>query len=337
MPLWLAGSMPVSAPLPPALAQTLPKRVAMPIAARRMGSALEVDLTHADAREFRDPFFVETLERLGSIGTETRSAIRPLRSPESAVPIAPAGIIFHVSRCGSTHLANLLRATGCCISLSEPPAVNDLLMPPHGDWHTDEITAGLELLASDFATAAGGQPYVLKLRSWNTLMAPQILRAFPTTPWVFLIRDQLEVAVSVLRKPPTWLRFHGQLDNPFLAYLPPTAQTTDYETYLAQFLGAFADVMAGIDRSRGMLVRYEALGPETWLAVAAHFGLEVTEPGRRRMAGRSLIYSKDLTGQTRFAPDGEAKRTEASAGLRLAISHHTQPLFERLIHAWSAL
>jgi len=305
--------------------------------ASRGATALEISYGDIDVDEFRDPFFVDTLQRLPKLGLCLRQMPRRLLPGVGALSpdAAPAGVILQISRCGSTLLANLLREVRGCVVYSEPPAINDLLMPPYGDWSEDEIVTGLRLMAAELSAAGGRRPYVLKLRSWNVLRADLVLRAFPESPWIFLTRDPVEVAASVLRKPPTWLRAHLDPNNPFLPYLDAAAATADRETYVAHVLAGFAQAISGVSRTSGKLVRYEDFGSETWNAVAAHFSLSPSAEDRARMKAQAGLYSKDILRLTPFTSDAAAKQAEASPLLRSAVAGNTLPVFERLARSWS--
>lgn len=49
------------------------------------------------------------------------------RAVETLPVVVPAGIIFHVSRCGSTLIANALACVDKVLCLNEPPAFNHML------------------------------------------------------------------------------------------------------------------------------------------------------------------------------------------------------------------
>jgi hypothetical protein len=66
-------------------------------------------------------------------------------------------------------------------------------------------------LATVQAQQAAGQTQqvrraaLFKLSSWNVLAAAKLLALQPSTPWIFLYRDPVEVAVSELRAAGGWL------------------------------------------------------------------------------------------------------------------------------------
>src|SRR5580658_4905388 len=83
-------------------------------------------------KELREPFFHQTVARLRraeppalEFDTEAEAL---LALANELPPITPAGLIFHVSRCGSTLVCNALR-TGRARILSEAAPLSRLLGP----------------------------------------------------------------------------------------------------------------------------------------------------------------------------------------------------------------
>jgi len=314
-----------------------PWSVALPIGAKRGHATLELSEAPIDGGELHDPFFADTLARLPLVQvarTEIpRAALRHI-APEHA----PAGLIFHVARCGSTLLANLLRELPETVVYSEPPAFNDILMPPFGNWSEQEIVASLRLVARGLSQAAGNQPYIVKCRSWNTLFIRLLLKAFPSTPWVFLTRDPIEVAVSVMRKPPTWLRAHRLPANPFLPFLKVGSELVEQpERYLAEILRAFTQAVADADRSNGRLLTYTDLPGAAWKGITAHFGFLPSAQVLEAMRRRAEVYSKDPSARKPFNDDSAAKQAVATPELRRMIFDHATPSFLSLAESWNDL
>ena len=176
-----------------------------------------------------DPFLHHTVARLesreGWPARRTSPTPVALFAAAASLPgLAPDVFVLHCSRCGSTLLCNALRAVPTTSVVAEPGAVNDLL---------------LHLLASDSATSPDArveaesllqplcqalgyqrlgdeQRVVMKLSSWNVLaLRSQLVRAWPTVPWIFVFRDPVEVSVSQLRDPSGWMSLRSS--NPSAA------------------------------------------------------------------------------------------------------------------------
>jgi hypothetical protein len=286
-----------------------------------------------DADAFSDPFFHQTLARMPHTSEGTLRVPRILLEQEGHRPLlAPAGIIFHMSRCGSTLLCRMLRHVESCVVFSEPPAINDLLMPPWHDWAEEEITDALRVVMHRLGVAAGGRPFVVKLRSWNTLFAETVERAFPDVPWAMVARDPVEVAASALRRPPTWIRAFAEPSNPFKSVDGVVVGPGDtVEDYTAEMLGAFARAAARLPRTRGRVVAYPELPGAAWDVIAPHFGLRPDAASLDRMRAEATFYSKDATRETPFVPDSHEKQLAATTTLRRALAERAQPFVDDLL------
>src|SRR5678816_558328 len=103
--------------------------------------------------------------------------------------------IFHMSRCGSTLVAQMLAALERNIVISEARPIDQVLGAKVDE---ERRIAWLRWIVN--ALAQRRRPaeefFFIKLDAWHVLHLPLIQRAFPNTPWVFLYRDPIEVMVS---------------------------------------------------------------------------------------------------------------------------------------------
>jgi hypothetical protein len=277
--------------------------------------------------ELQDPFMQETIARVPA----RESVVQIARGDvgRGAAGTGPAGIVFHVARCGSTLVSQLLKQHVGIVVYAEPLPVNEILLPPH-KWPRAELVAALRSLGAAFAGHAR-KPWVLKLSSWNTLFCDVVAEAFPTAPWALCLRDPLEVAVSLLREPAGWV-FEGEAPaQPFAKLVDPEGVSRTREEYVARLHGAFCEAAAALDPARGLLVDYAALPGAAWETVAPHFGLAVDAPARARMREAAAMNSKaPVSRPAKFTGDAEAKRSAASDALRAAVDAYSRPALERL-------
>jgi hypothetical protein len=303
----------------------------LPARAALQPTGLYLELREIGPEQLQDPFLVETVQRVPA----RQSVIQILKqdlgraSPNSA----PAGLIFHVGRCGSTVASQLLKHHDQVVVYSEPIALNEILVPPR-KWDRPELVAALRSLG-DLLARHAGKPYVLKLSSWNTLSCDIVSDAFPSTPWAFCVRDPLEVCVSLLQQRPGWLRDAGSRSH-LLAGIADAETCDAPEEYLPRLLAAYCRAIAGLDPHRGKLIPYETLPEAVWSTLAPHFGLSIGEEARARMTAASRTYAKSRVGQSvAFVSDGAGKRAAASPELRRAVDSHARPELERLVAALS--
>ena len=298
----------------------------LPARAALHPTGLYLAMSEIDPRELRDPFMSETIARCKAPQAYTHIAPGELgRAPPGS---APAGLIFHVGRCGSTLVSQLLKEPGELVVYAEPQPVNEILQPPQ-PWPRQQLVGALRSLAAAFARHAR-RPYVLKLTSWNTLYAGIVAEAFPHSPWVFCLRDPVEVCVSLLQRPPGWRRAPGVAQR-FAAIVDPGQQSSSQEELMARVYGALCDGAARLDPGRGRLVEYETLPAAIWRDVAPLFSLPVDVEARQRMAQAATRHAKaPATNAAPFAADSAAKQAAASATLRQAIDALARPAIERL-------
>ena len=299
----------------------------LPARAALHATGLYFSLREIRPSELQDPFMQETIARIPARESVVQIAREDLGRGTAGT--SPAGIVFHVSRCGSTLVSQLLKQHVGAVVYAEPLPANEILLPPH-KWPRPDLVAALRSLGAAFAGHAR-KPYVLKLTSWNTLFADLVAEAFPTTPWVLCLRDPAEVGVSLLGQPAGWIWDGQGPAAAFGKYIDPESASRSREEYLARLYGAFCESANRLDATRGRLVRYESLPAAVWDVIAPHFGLSVDATLRARMQETATMNSKAPVGRpAKFAGDAAEKQAAAGDELRRAIEAHARPALNRL-------
>lgn len=219
--------------------------------------------------------------------------------------LAPSAFIFHASRCGSTLISQMLARLDNHIVISEPPPLDALL---RGDLPAVERRVAIEGLLSAYGQRRCGseQRLVIKLDAWNIAELPLLQACFPETPWMFLYRDPLEIAVSHLRRSgmhmvPGMIGASGLDDE-----LPVESR----EDYIARRVGRLLSTgLAHCREFGGLAVNYSELPDAMAGRLAGFFGLE---DGQREQVfaavGRHAKQPSEV-----FVGDSDSKRREASA------------------------
>jgi len=305
----------------------------LPARAALRPEGLFLELRDIGPGELQDPFLQHTVQRVPA-----RASVVQIRRRDvlgAPADVAPAGIIFHVGRCGSTLVSQLLKQQGQVVVYAEPLAVNEILVPPQ-PWSRAELVGALRTLGGFFARHAG-QPWVLKLSSWNTLYCDVVTEAFPSAPWALCVRDPVEVCVSLLERRPGWLRDAGEPSHRFAAVVDPQRSSQSVAEYLARLNAACCRAIGRLDLARGTLIPYETLPDAVWDTLAARFGLRVDDAARARMLLAARSDSKAGVGATEvFVPDGARKRTASPLALRQAVDALARPELERLAARFAA-
>jgi hypothetical protein len=266
-----------------------------PVRIRTNGAERLVDWAIVD-EPFTDPFFEQTVDRamqhpFNRVFAQ-RTPIEALEDLASVEPgLAPNGLIFHMSRCGSTLVAQMLATISSTIVLSEAQPLDALLALRSRRTCDDElIVRWLRATTSVLARpGAGERRLFVKFHAWHVLELPLIARAFPDVPWIFLFREPRAVLRSH-DKSPGVEAIAGMLDPAYAGIEPRDAPFLPQDEYRARMLAAFCEAaLRHTDVGQGRFVDYAAL-PEIVLSeLLAFFGVTLDDGDAQRiqlMAGR---------------------------------------------------
>jgi len=252
---------------------------------------------------FSEPFFDDTLRKY-RIMNHPHSKTASVSYMDMLIDwakdldaIAPAAFIFHISRCGSTLLAQLLAAGGQRIVLSEVPFLDDILRLPFKNTGA-EVAETDELLKA--AIKFYGQPkneneqqLFIKTDSWHIAFYKQIRALYPSTPFILMYRTPDEV-----------FRSHGKLkgmhavpgliEPEIFGFNAADIQYNDFDGYLARllenYLTRYIDV-AETDKNC-LLINYNE-GPMPMVKrIAAFIDMPLSENEIKIMDERSRFHSK---------------------------------------------
>nr|WP_251030661.1 MULTISPECIES: sulfotransferase family protein [Pseudomonas] len=236
--------------------------------------------------------------------------------------LVPSAFIFHASRCGSTLISQMLAQLDDHLVISEPPPLDTLL---RSDLPPAERGAALKGLLSAYGQRRRGveQRLVIKLDAWNIGELPRLQVFFPDTPWLFVYRDPLEIAVSHLRRPgmhmvPGMIGASGLDDG-----LPFIGQ----EDFIARRVGRLLQIGGEhCQASAGITVDYTELPGAMAGRLADFFQLD---DGQRRQVFATVDRHAKQPAQG-FTGDSEEKRREASSLLRERVMAWAQGAYEAL-------
>ena len=312
-----------------------PGRAWLPSAIIATSAGPAVDWTHFADLRLTDPFFAETIHTARRRPLNNLLRVRtPLAELDTAMPPGerrmPDALIFHMSRCGSTLVSQMLAAVPGNVVVSEAAPFDSILLlaHTHPEIPIDRRVGLLRAMAAALGRDRFGdrKRFAIKLDAWHTLALPLLRAAFPDTPWIFLFRDPIEVMVSHMRAA-------GAQTVP--GAMPPGLHGFDesvpmpHEQYTARVLGAICS--AAIEHralGEGMFVDYASLPDAVEQRILPHFGIVPSDAERAAMRAATAHDAKAT--RRSFAPDSRDKQTEASDAVRAAVDDHLAVIHRQL-------
>ncbi len=208
--------------------------------------------------------------------------------------VPPTAFVFHVSRCGSTLLTQMLAALPSCVVMSEPPVL-DAFFRLHHAWPEQSggrHTLKLLLAALGQRRSAQEQHFFVKLDSWHTPWMAFVREVFPALPVVFLYRQPEEVLASHRRQRGQQM-VPGLLDTSRL--LPDLAgvAAADLDAYAVRVLEAiFASAATPAEARQFTLLNYSQLPDIVWTELLPWWGICPDAAQHTALLDRAGFHSK---------------------------------------------
>ncbi|PLR20604.1 aspartyl beta-hydroxylase [Caulobacter zeae] len=285
-----------------------------------------VDWAFFGARRLEESFFGESVPKVWSAPLNRLLRLRtPLSALEGLAGPVPDGLVFHMSRCGSTLLGRMLGAPEGATVLSEAAPIDHVV---RGDLPPDRKVALLRgvVAALGRARGAGDERLFLKLDCWHARFFDLFREAFPRTRWLHLYRAPAEVMVSHARSP--GMQMVPQVVAPAVFGLAqPATPDADYQAAVLAAIGE-AMLAAFAADGEGLLVNYETLPGAAAGRVLPHFGWAPDALESEAMTAAAAIDAK--APERAFRPDGAAKRAEVDPAIRAACAARLDDLHARL-------
>ena len=311
------------------------------------GDRAQVVLFRLPRMYFRDPFFIETLYRSTDIlypvkskdhGSHWGSPFTPQLAYDPLDPrlvrmIIPEFLqysdeldicsmetffVFHMSRCGSTLLTQMLSSSDRFFVISQPIVVNSVL-ERNFQGSLDRSAIARAVLRCLVACAPRRSRYaVIKFESWNALYLGEMLRTGVTQKWTFLHRDGVEVMVSIAAMPALWLRNRGRIEPALSQYIAfdgdeEAVRLGSDKEYCARMLGAFCLAAAQKRSSHATYIDYSSLPGAIFPLLSERWGVSLSSTEIETMIKRAERHSKDPAQVSPFVRDSHSKRQKADA------------------------
>ncbi|ELR71097.1 hypothetical protein C900_03061 [Fulvivirga imtechensis AK7] len=290
-----------------------------------------VTWVYAGNKHLDEPFFEDSVKVIKQTSPEVKeTSIDELLKQKTRTDqqILPTAFIFHISRCGSTLIMQMLAQSRKNVIYAEPPLLDDIL--------SSTLRNEQKIAALQAAVAAMGQKRTddqinlfIKWDSWHLAFYQLIRKAFPMVPVLFLYRQPLEVLKSH-RKMRGRHMVPGMLkaDVFNIKNIPPY----DLDGYSAAVLSQLYQWMISYSSHENtQLINYSAL-PGKLFRVIESLGLYYSDDELEAMRQRTKTHSKQPLKAPRPDYQFEKEQLERLEGLSLSLSD----LFWQLEHLVSS-
>ncbi|KAF2330079.1 sulfotransferase family protein [Flavobacterium nitrogenifigens] len=151
---------------------------------------------------FADPFFEETIAKCKSHNYNSKP-FKLVSTPENLIDwskkldfVELKGLVFHVSRCGSTMLSQSLATSAENIMVSEAPIIDDILRSNFFDEDTKTVLLESVIRLLGQKRFPEQKNLIIKLDAWSIFKASYLRSVFPEIPFALLYRNPGEVLRS---------------------------------------------------------------------------------------------------------------------------------------------
>ena len=255
--------------------------------------------------KFSEPFFDETINRLRYNPINQRpftscSQLEMIAEWASTMPAKkPAAFIFHVSRCGSTLLAQLLDMQPEHMVLAEVPFLDELLRLPlkNKAYDAAAATGFFDAALQWYIQCSYTSPsqVFVKTDSWHLHFYEQLRAQYPKVPFILLYRDPPEVLQSQQRRRGIQ-SVPGLIEPALFSFTQEQATEYDLDKYMGHVLQGYFKKMAWIAEhdNNSILINYNeesfALSGMKKILAACHLPLD--KKYAERIAERAGYHAK---------------------------------------------
>lgn len=286
------------------------------------------------SKPLNQPFFEDEVRRASALPLNWLLRIRTglpalIAGAANHDSLPLQGMVFHMSRCGSTLAAQMLGAVPAFAVTSEPEPLDAVLRwCAESGAGIDQAKAAIRAIVAALGRnrGQGARLHFIKMEVWHTLFLPLLRQAFAQVNWIYLHREPVEVLVS-LRDMPSHHIVPSTISPGYfgLSELPDLPLPEFAPFVLAHTAAAVADHW---HLGGGLVIDYPQLRLAMPGSVAGHFGLALGEAELAQMERAATRDAKN-PGQA-FSDDTARKRAVAGPDLVAAAKHWLTPVRARL-------
>lgn len=252
-------------------------------------------------KRFTEPFFDDTIgecRKFPENGHMKRSMSSVQVLPEwagMADAASPAAFIFHISRCGSTLISQMLSTQPGNIVLSEVPFFDELLRHGKRAGCMEEV---LPLLQAAVRLYSNRQEPVqqrtfIKTDSWHIHFYKELRTLYPTVPFFLLYRKPDEVIRSQQKKR-GMQAVPNLIEAGIFGFDKETIGTVPLDEYMAMVIETYLDAFVQVlqQDKNAYAINYHDGAMEIINTIASVTGLPVSGEEKQQMEERSGYHAK---------------------------------------------
>ena len=276
---------------------------------------LLVEWMNAGNKQFTEPFFDDSISAIKRIDRKHFRSVSSLEMVNEwsslLTSLQPSAIIFHVSRCGSTLLSQLLANDERNIVLSEVPFLDEILRLPYKNENyspgecLNYVQSAIKFYGQQ--RLASQEQLFIKTDSWHLHFYETLRKAYPNIPFILLYRNPAEVFQSQ-QKQRGLHAIPGMVEEKIFGI--SAVNTTDFDRHLAEVLSSYFRKMIAIKTSGDPLViSYNYRHGITGLVNKSYelIRMDMSQELQKKIAARTSYHAKNP--QQIFAADYDGKNT----------------------------
>lgn len=249
--------------------------------------------------------------------------------------VALVGIIYHISRCGSTMVSQSIACLDEVRVISEPKVLGMVRMKQL-DNEFDEVTLIriLKVTLSLFGQMEEGiTGYLLKCSSTSSSLYPFFNKVLKEYQSILVIRDPLEVIVSLLKRPSIKISdftLNPERSQIRLGVSKAKFEGLNQEEYIALFLSNILTTFLSNPDSNRIVIDYKTLKKDLIRKVLPHLGVVVSEVRLTKISDRLESHSKYP--RKKFEVDSEEKQLAVTSKISLAVDKYIKTSYKDLLN-----
>lgn len=251
---------------------------------------------HMGKARFLESFFLDTLNQQNRDQRQVcHTPMENLHEQLACMPqVVPTAFIFHVSRCGSTLLTQMLASLPQCIVMSEPPVLDAFFRYFHDRPELHNAASVFQCLIAALGQRRRDEEshFFIKFDSWHLPWVPFVRRVYPHVPIIFLYREPQAVLASHQRQRGPQM-IPGLLNTS--RFKPDISGLSggDFDAYAANVLHSMYS--SGLEHAEPedlLLLNYQQLPEVVWTDLLTLFQLDCNEQVLAVLKQRSGLHSK---------------------------------------------